>query len=295
MTEAALESSVEDTFASGLVESGAPTATPGVTDETAQVEGQATTEEVAPEPEPAQYMQLTKEEWDQTLESHAAIRRQLDKAFGHIGAFDQKLAKLLTETPAGEPLKASAEDFSELKQEYPDLAELTLNGLNRLLGRFKGTAPDIDQIMEKMQPGIRQQIDQARELAMDTLEVAHPDWQKDVATPEFGKWIKSQRGWHDSLENNDQRDAQLQDPESGLRKWMAANPDEPVTLFLSPRVSDASRMLRLYKAAKPAPRAPVPPKARHLTAAVVPRGDGAATKPTRTAHDYFQEGLRDTD
>lgn len=268
----------------------------------------------APSPEP-KYVQITEEEWNSTRtraakvdEIEATWNRKLDTAFGKVGGIERKLAELQTATPQGEALQLDEADFADLKDQYPEIGELTLKAMNKALSRIKGTAGVDSEALNKQ---LESKLGEAtaairRELEEERLEDVLPNWKQEVNTPAFDAWITAQKGWDTRLKDAAFVRANLADPQSPLSKWVAANPDEPVSLYLSTKTSGAARMLRAYDASRksasapPPTQPPAPPQAqltvrqRQLAAAVPPRSDSASPR-SSTGKSAFQEGFEEDD
>lgn len=250
----------------------------GAATETPLDQGQGGESDPKPtEPTPAatstpEIVNLTREQFerlntaaDKLAELETTVRKQFDTAFGGMGALKQKLERLQTETPAGQPLELSEDDFQELREEYPELADHTVAGLRKIFGRFKGTgsAFDAETFDKKVNERVSAAVSEARR---ETLEVMFPDWEQEVRTEAFGNWLNGQ-------------------------------PDDVKALAASDKVTDAARMLRLYDKAKVAPppartQTPAPNRAfaRTTAAAVPPRGDGGHP-PGPSEDDDFEAGF----
>lgn len=239
-------------------------------------------EAAAPAPEPApEYVQVTRQDWERinasaakVEEIEATVGKMPDHIFGTMGrTLERRLAEIQRETPQGEAVQVDEADFEDLKKEYPEMAELTLKGLNRALGKLKGSgAPDV-QAIEKV---VGQQVTAVRgEIIEASLEAVFPGWKDEVKTPQFDTWLKGQAA-----------DVQA--------------------LAQSTKVGDAAKMLRLYEKSKeapaaaptpspapaPTPQAPAPSaRQRQIAAAVVPRGDGG-NPPARAEEDEFNAGFK---
>jgi hypothetical protein len=267
----------EENFESGFTgQETSATATPAPPPEPVSAEPPAPTP--APQPE---LVQITKDEHDRLTkqgEQLAQMNSKFDKVFGKVGALEQVISKLRTETPAGEKVEIDAKDFAELQEMYPDLAGETIKGLNRVLGRFKGTggAKDVDdRITQRFEAAKFVTAEEATERMLNGIL---PGWRKEVNTPEFGEWLKAQ-------------------------------PEDVRALQDSADEVDAARMLRLYDrhllksvfASAPAPTpapspAPVKPagnqRQRQLAAAVPPKGDGDARPAPPAEVDEFEAGFQ---
>jgi DNA uptake protein ComE-like DNA-binding protein len=217
---------------------------------------------------------------DTSLEQITAMNQKFDKAFGQIGSLKQVVEKLRTETPAGEAVEINEADFKELAEAYPEIGKLTAQGLNKVLGKFKGTGGADPEAIDKM---VTERVQAARtEITTEvtaqvtdvTLNGILPKWRQKVNTPEFAEWKKAQ-------------------------------PPEVQALAESSDVSDAADMLRRFRrhlerpAPTPAPSAaPAAPakgnvRQRQIAAAVTVRGDGAPSSSAPvTDDDDFDSGFK---
>lgn len=247
-----------------------PEDTAAVVDESGFDDGfngtQTETPEVVPEtpeakPEPIQYAQITEQQWQ---EMQAQTSQKLDKAFGQLGGMKQVLERLQEQTKAGQPVEVTEDDVSDLRGEFPEIADLTLKALQKVAGKFKGTgdSPDIERIVTERVSKVQSDLIDSR---LD--EVVDGDWKAEVATPQFQDWLGKQAA-------------------------------DVKALSESSSVRDAARMLRIYASAKnqpapakePAPE-PVSARQRQLAAAVNPKSAGA--KPSVTSEeDEFDAGFK---
>ena len=151
---------------------------------------------VAPKPK---YAKVTEEQLASIVAQAADSQRKFDQAFGKIGGLQQMIDALKSSTVAGEQVAISAEDFAELKAEYPELTELTVKGMNKALGKMKGTGAavgpaQLEQLVQQRlaaeTPKITQAIEQSVELRL--LKRSHGDWKEVVASPEYNTWLAKQ-------------------------------------------------------------------------------------------------------
>jgi hypothetical protein len=162
-------------------------------------------------PAPPEYAQITKQEYE-SLKAQAASLDELKTSHsqavnslnGKYGSMKQMIDRLQASTEPGQKVLATIEDFKELVDEgYPDLAEMQMAGVNRVLSRLnvRGTgdqpsaAPAFDEAKAKEIFGaefkagseaLREQI--RYEMAKDALTDEHDDWEKVINAPEFTKW-----------------------------------------------------------------------------------------------------------
>jgi hypothetical protein len=232
----------------------------------------------APEPSAPEFVNLTKEEHERLVsaagkldELTGTVNKKFETAFGHVGALRQMIQKLQGETPEGHAVQLDESDFAELKEQYPELADLTLKGLNKVMGKLKGTGGNVDpKVFEEKAGEIRSTV--TREVTDMTLDaIVDGDWQQEVNSPKFAEWMKAQT-------------------------------PEVKALAASDKLRDAARLMRLFKAhadapppvptPSPAPTpAPTPsPRQQRTTAAVPPRGDGGHA-PAPSEDDEFSAGF----
>jgi hypothetical protein len=225
---------------------------------------QTETPEVVPEtpeekPEPVQYAQITEQQWQ---EMQAQASQKFDKAFGQLGGMKQVIERLQEQTRSGHPVEVTEDDVSDLRDEFPEIADLTLKALQKVAGKLKGTgdSPDIERIVTERVSKVQADLIDSR---LD--EVVDGDWKAEVATPQFQEWLGKQA-------------------------------DDVKALSESSSVRDAARMLRIYASAKNQPAAkepapePISARQRQLAAAVNPKSAGA--KPSVTSEeDEFDAGF----
>jgi hypothetical protein len=237
------ESNFEAGFDSGSTE------TP--TEETKPAAEEAPKEEAAPEPK---YAQITEAQYQDLMAKAASV----DKAFGKIGGIERTLATL--QTPSGQSIEVSADDFAELREEFPELAELQAKGLNKVLGKLKGPASDpaaIDKLVGDRVADVRKQLIDA---SLDAI--VDGDWVTEFNSPECQTWMNSQ-------------------------------PENVQALAASDSARDAARFLRMYQAskAKPKPEPKPEPSTRkqQLEAAIPPKGTGG--HPSSPKENAFAAGF----
>lgn len=256
-----------------------PTSTPvlEVDNETPPVDA-VVTEPVATEPAVAapaaskpKYAKVTEEQLAQIVAQAADHKRSLDTAFGKIGSLQQMIDTLKAGTVAGAQVEISAEDFAELKEEYPELTALTVKGMNKALSKMRGTgaavAPaQLEQIVQQRldaeTPKIRQAVEQSFELKL--LSRSHNDWKDVVESPEYISWLAKQ-------------------PET-VRKAAAESWDSQVTIPI------ISSFKESRKAAKAQTTQAASTRQQRLEAGVNPRGTGGHA-PGPTEDDDFHAGF----
>jgi hypothetical protein len=227
----------------------------------------APTTQVKDDPKP-EYVQLTKAEADELRAAAARTtdhERQFSKAFGTIG----KLQQLVNELQTNKKAELSATAFTKLKEQFPELAEMTREAVeNALSGR---NDPDPDALTRLLAEKTT-----AREI--EVLEDAYPDWKTIVGAVAPGE---------------------QPDANNPFRKWLATK-DEPYQKRISDSESAAviTRAITLFQKETAKPPARQQPSARDaarrevLTAAVQPKGDGAPSTNSDSLDAAFSAGFR---
>lgn len=170
-------------FDAGFNDEAHPTATPDAT-------ANEPPAEAAPAA-PPKYRQITEQEFEELRQRAAAIEatRQQDRdaTFGKIGGLERQL-QALARAGVGE---VSRDDFAELADEFPDLAELTVKGLNRALAKVAGAAPaPAAPVDERVQAALQPHLQRIERRALMQM---HPDLPAIEASPEFGAWLGAQK------------------------------------------------------------------------------------------------------
>lgn len=173
------------------------------------------------------------------------IKAALDQRFnglgGKMGGIERTLRELQAATPSGKPIAVSADDFEELKSEFPELAELTVKGLNRALGKMKGTGSSDPGVQpEALSQLVSQQVtalDEAREVKR--LARKMPDWQAVVGgeqsnTP-YRQWLAKQPADYQQTINTSNDSDEIIDSITRFRAESAPKPKA---------VSERERQLR---------------------------------------------------
>lgn len=164
----------------------------------------APVEKPAEEVAAPKYAQITEEQWaDYTARAAKIdeIKATLDKvsgtAFGKIGGIERTLQQLQG-SGVGD---VSAEDFAKLREEFPDLAEMVVEGLNSALKRAPKGAPDMSEFEAKFDHRLqaeRTAIEQGLEIKHLTRQ--HKDWKTVVASTEFQAFTQSKPAeWRDQF------------------------------------------------------------------------------------------------
>lgn len=155
--------------------------------------------------EAPEYVQITKKEWDEVRskataidEIKAATGKQLDTAFGKIGGIERLVNQLQQQTPNGQAVEITEDDFAELKAEWPEVADMSLKGFNRVLSKLKGTGNptatiDVDKLVsERVAPEIEKVRQEYRSEITDLrLSAHHKDWNQVINSQDFMAWEKT--------------------------------------------------------------------------------------------------------
>lgn len=164
-------------------------------------------------PAAVEYAQLTKQDYESLLAKAAKVdeldakhAQAVNSLNGKYGSMKQMIDRLQASAEPGQKVQATIEDFKELVDEgYPDLAEMQMAGLNRILSKLNlrgpsdqsAAAPAFDEAKAKeifgaeFKTGSEALREQLRyELAKDALTDEHEDWETVIKTPEFAKWNK---------------------------------------------------------------------------------------------------------
>ena len=162
----------------------------------------------APKPQKPEYVRVTRQEWDNNkaaVGKIASLESQIAKMAGSVPNADQIeqriVEKIRAQTPSGQAVEFSDEDFAELSAEFPELAKLTRTTLERLFKKsgVRGTGPTNSS----------NGIDVAKEVQKVLLErdekaftKAYPTWSEIVGAPavtggqpvqtDFRKWLTTQ-------------------------------------------------------------------------------------------------------
>lgn len=161
----------------------------------------ATTEEKAEvEPSPPEFVQVTKADFDKLMaaaaridEINATTEKQRDQVFGKLGGIERTLQQLQQSQPV------SDEDMAQLREAYPDLADLSL------FQKLRAGA-DVSGMQERVEAAVAEANERTRR-AFETrlLTRDHPDWKQVVGVPEKAG---------DPI------------PDTEYRRWLSAQPED---------------------------------------------------------------------
>jgi hypothetical protein len=218
---------------------------------------------------------ITREQFERLTKSAEMVEsltKQQDRVNGTLGSLKQALDRLQQETPSGQQVEVSEADFEDLAKEFPDLAGLTIKGLNKVLGKMRGTggqSVDPKQIESVVQERITQGINQVvgRQIEQ-VLGDRHPDWKdlRDQKPADYQEWLQSL-------------------PEADRANYL--NSDDPY--FVAKKL-DGFKAFRAKRAEQKAPQAKSTRK-EIIQAAVAPRGTGGQP-PAKTGDDDFESGFK---
>lgn len=249
---------------------GEPTVTPEPTAEVEKVE-QKPEEEIAPK-----WAQITEDQLSDLMKKAGSIdemRTSLEKsfgtAFGKIGGIERVLTQLQS-APTG--IAVTADDFPELREQFPELAELQAKDLNKIFAKIKGgNAIDMEavnaMVSEKVAETRQQLLEESRQQMIDSTldEIVGRPWREDRDSPEYAAWLATQ-------------------------------PDEVKALTRSDFLRDASKVLRQYQAFKSSPKTPDPKlstRKQQLEAGVTPKGTGAGNLSNPNSDEAAQKAFDD--
>lgn len=241
------------------------------TEVTPPVEPAATPEPVAPELE---FVQVSRQDYEQfrtsatkIQEVSAALEKLTGTTYGRIGGLERALKERQAETPAGQAITLTDEDFAEMTAEFPEFASMQRKTMERILSKLKGTgAPAFDdaKLGELVHSRLSPEVQKIREeSSMDLMDSLEPDWRTLVNSPEYQGWMAQQS-----------QEYQKQIAET----WKPAVLRQSISKFRTDT--------------KPVTAKPPAPKGNRFATAVVPRGAGGHTPSSSTEEDDFNAALK---
>jgi hypothetical protein len=248
----------------------------------------AETEPASKQKEHAEPVTLTKDQLDKLMATasevdglKAAMKQKFDETFGRLGSLQDTVKKVQAETPSGQAVTLTRDDFPTLVKDFgPELADSILEGLNKKLGQAKvaGTAAAPDpKPAEHPTPTEKAS---ARPEAADEMTALREDWGQIIGL---------------SGPNGEPP------PNTPFRQWLATQPEayrQKIESTESPLILNAA-ITKFEKAtAAPAPPEvkpdkPEPDRRARKEAAVQPKGAGGGMPTAATEQDGFKEGYRD--
>ncbi len=225
----------------------------------------------AREPKP-EYVRLTKAELAELKDAaakSASHDRQYATAWGKIG----NLTTMVNELRAGggPKLDLSSAAFAKLKDQFPELAEMTREAVQNAIAGLAPKGAEIDD--GKLESKFAEHASK-REIA--NLEDAYPDWRAIVGAVDITKTQP--------------------DGANPFRKWLATK-DATYQARINGTESAVviERAINLFrqetKTAAPQPNARDAARREQIAGAVQPRGDGGAPAPGNTAEAELEAGF----
>lgn len=218
-------------------------------------------EQLEPEPEvPAKFVgDLTAAEVAELLNEIPKYRKQIDNLAGTNGKLNAAIQKMQQETQRGEAVVVTDDDMQEIRDAYPELADMTKGALNKVLGRLntRGTATQTPEDFialakkEALDVASSERVKTHREL----LDGLHPGWEKIIGIPEV-----------DSVA-----------PDNEYRRWLTAQPAEyQAKINNSNNVFEIGSSIKAFNEAKDASSKKLQQNKQRLANAVQPTGQVAA-------------------
>ena len=194
----------EDASFDAVFDTTEPTPTPEQPEAEPPVEEPAPV--VEPEPEPEQPKPFSREEFESALAAlKSESKAHVDRLGGTVGGLKQTLEALRSQTQTGQPVDVTIDDLpSDLREEYPELADKMLRAMQGMAKKMRGTAPtsepappvtapapafDMNQVEQVVQQRVAE-IEQKFE--MKTVALKHKDWKQITGGSEYRTWLGSQ-------------------------------------------------------------------------------------------------------
>lgn len=226
-------------------------------------------------PAEPKYVQVTEEDWNRVTEALKSVNPgALDKAFGKIGEVQRALQAIQAQTPSGQAVELTDEDFADLAAEFPELAALTKTAMNKSLSKLRGTGADPSLIKSVVDEGLSARQQAERQEQMGLVEEEYADWREQVSSQEFADWMKTQ-------------------PERYQRRlgraWDADTVLGALDKFQEHKAAQATEAERTARenAAKAAQQQT---RQQRIQAAVTPQGAGGQPPPRTPEDDDFAAG-----
>lgn len=273
--EPAVETSAEE--AADFAESFDGDATPTPVE---PVEAESTEASVAVADKAPVYVQVTEDEHKrlltsaETVEKIAAnLEQRFGSVFGKVGEIQDRLKSLQGNTPAGQPVTLSLEDFKEMKEDFPELAGMTMKAVERIVSRMAGTGTGLGA--EQIEQLVSTRLGQLEtKQVMDTMDGLNEGWKEVVGLP----------------------DASGKAPDTAYRRWLATQPEDYRTKVEATRNPYVlNRAIERFQSESKTPKKLTPkPASSRFADAVTPVGVGgrATASVPETEEAGFEAGFK---
>ncbi len=253
-------------FESGYTNEPTEKPVPEVRTETKEAKAKAQ-ENVAPKVDPLKELSDRFEKLEKghtTLAGRFGGLQNSQKEIQDYMAAAKAATKAVDDAPTDAQVKEAMknpDEWEDLKTAFPEWATATEKFMDAKLATLKVPQVLDPARVEKMIADVEAKVTNS------SLNAVFPGWKKEVATPEFDKWLTSQA-------------------------------EDVKALAGSDEIEDAARMLKLYelsKQVKPAPVKDVEPKKeisareKQLKAALIPKGSGGHSA-SSSELDEFESG-----
>lgn len=231
----------------------------------------------APEQQPEEtlpwYARVTEEQFNELMNKANSVealqvehRRAMDQVFGRIGSMKQMLEQRQAETAEGAPVEFSAEDFAELANDFPELAETLSRSMTNAARKLRGTGVSVSQEPIDLNP-IKQEL--RTQLSEEMLEDEHEGWKDFVQTPEFRTWLQTK-------------------PEDFQQKLIVSQNAR----FVSKSLNECKSWIAEQQAAQRKAQEKAQKQSARFAAAVNPKSSSSTSgSSSKTELDYLDEGF----
>lgn len=152
------------------------------------------------------------------------FRKQIDNLAGNHGALKSAFQRLQQDTPKGQPVKVTDEDFAEMQAEFPELAGMYKKSLESVLSRGNASSGTFDPALidERVNKLVMQKVSDERvAIHRDILSGNTPDWETVIGIPDEAKFeqlIRQGKSESEALAEAT--------PKTEYRSWLATQPKE---------------------------------------------------------------------
>jgi hypothetical protein len=114
--------------------------------------------------------------------------KEIQKLYGKIGELNRNLQELQKKGSGGTALNVAGLQFTKLKENFPELAEMLVEGLSEVQvnGGSGLTLEDVERLSNEKVAGVKTELQQ--EMQVSLLRIQHPDYSEVHKSDEFKVW-----------------------------------------------------------------------------------------------------------
>ncbi|MFZ6769921.1 hypothetical protein ACO0LM_22940 [Undibacterium sp. Di26W] len=193
----------------------------------AELDKDASAGQAEAQPAPRMLAGLTEQQIAGLLGEIPKYRKQIDHLAGNNGKLNAAIQRLQQEVPRGQAVTVNDEDLAEMREIFPELADLTKGALNKILGKLntRGTGPGNDSGNDSGSDSTNGRTKAAGRTPDDYVALAKKAALEVASSERVNTHVELLHGLNpgwDQIIGLPDVDGRL--PQTDYRRWLAAQP-----------------------------------------------------------------------